>query len=407
MNRSLIRQTRDGRNLLRLYALFVAALVLIGLTCISTVGLETAQGSIAPTPTIVAPGFTPPNKPGPPQLPTFTAPPNADAGELKVDYQPSCSFLRCIFIPQVAYPPDAMCTFDPMNGSAVVEFQCRAGLEYTFLPQDVGMKTVIIRQPGTGVQSIQVFLGVPDTSSTGTNPPQSSKPEPPRPIPTQGEGIQPEPTEPASAPVGTSTPTSSSTGTQDPGNATTEYLKQCLKGTVAYSPPSSMEHGRRDEFVLRVALKGSPEEPGTGLPSGGPVVTAHPRLCALMRADLTGEAFDIERRGNASGLIALPSDEVGEWGWYITPREPGRHKLELRLFAPIPDTGGEFEVQTFEADIEVNVGFLYLVNEVVNKWSAPLGITIPVILAAAGAVYLRLRRNRYKPQHSADADQLP
>lgn len=123
-----------------------------------------------------------------------------------------------------------------------------------------------------------------------------------------------------------------------------------------------------------------------------------------MRADLTGEAFDIERRGNTSGVIALPSDEVGEWGWYITPREPGHHKLELRLFAPIPGTEGEFEVKTYEADIEVNVGSQYAVGEVVNKWAAPLGITIPVVLGAAGAIYLRVRRNRYKPQHFVGAE---
>ena len=162
-----------------------------------------------------------------------------------------------------------------------------------------------------------------------------------------------------------------------------------------------MWQGEKSEFTVRVALAGSPQDLSTELPPGSPVITDNPRICDLMRADLTGLGFEIERKGNPSGLISLSSDGSGGWGWYITPRETGRKTLTVSLVAPAPN-GGDLEIETYSREIEVNVGFAYLVGVVAKEWAAPLGLTIPVIVGAIGGLYLRSKRNRPRPTHGAN-----
>ena len=165
-------------------------------------------------------------------------------------------------------------------------------------------------------------------------------------------------------------------------------MDQCGYGKVAYSPPTSMSQGEKSEFTVRIALKGSPKDPGTELPPGSPVVTANPKVCDRMRAYPTGLGFDIERIGNTSDEISLASDGSGGWGWYITPRETGRKILKIRLVAPAPNGGSDLEIETYSREIDVNVGLAYLVGVLAKDWAAPLGLTIPVIVgAAAGTLY--------------------
>jgi hypothetical protein len=159
-----------------------------------------------------------------------------------------------------------------------------------------------------------------------------------------------------------------------------------------------MWQGEKSEFTVRIALKGSPKDPGTELPPGSPVVTANPQVCELMRADLTGLGFDIERIGNPTGLISLSSDGSGGWGWYVTPRETGRKILRISLVAPAPN-GGDLEIETYSREIDVNVGFAYFVGVVAREWAAPLGVTIPVIIGAVAGLYLRYKRHRHQPTH--------
>ncbi|MDR6689002.1 hypothetical protein J2Y41_004602 [Arthrobacter sp. 1088] len=356
---------------------------------------------VAPLPTVpsqkaVLPSATPTptaTKGGRPDLGQDNHAPT-NAGVLSVKYSAACNTSTCTFTPQIAYPPAAACSFDAGNGTTAVQFQCNAGMEYIYpIP---GVYYAQIANASGEFQTIMV------TATAQQPPTETSTPKP------TGTSVGPSDTPTASGsgsgspiPSGTDSPNPTTTTSPEPGSNVQKYLEKCLKGTVAYSPPSSMELGRREEFVLRVALQGASENPATGFPSGSPVATEHPRICALMRADLTGEGFDIERRGDSSGVIALPSDEVGEWGWYITPNKPGKQTLSLRLIAPIPDVDGEFEVETYKRDIDVSVGILQVVGDVTRDWAAPLGITVPVIIAAIGALYLRARRNRYDAKHAA------
>ena len=165
-----------------------------------------------------------------------------------------------------------------------------------------------------------------------------------------------------------------------------------------------MWQGERSEFTVRVALAGSPQDLRTELPTGSPVATESPEVCKLMRAELTGSGFDIERIGNPSGLITLSSDGSGGWGWYVTPREIGRKTLTITLVAPAPN-GGDLEIETYSREIDVNVGFAYLVGVAARDWAAPLGLTIPVIIGAVA--YLRHKRHRHQPTHRQTVGRHP
>lgn len=375
-----------------------AGALLLGLASALGVGL-TATG-VAPLPpapsqkAVLPPSTpTPTSRPLPDFAPDKPAPTNA--GVLSVSYSAVCKTSSCTFNPKVTYPPSAVCTFDAGDGTAPITFPCGAGTNHSYPAPGTYTARITNAQGESQAIELQITQAQPPPTETGT-PKPTGTPVAPSKTPTASGSNSGSP-----VPSDTATPDPTATSSAEPGSDVQEYLEKCLKGTVAYSPPAAMELGSREEFILRVALHGAEENPATGFPSGSPVATEHPRICALMRADLTGEGFDIERRGDSSGVIALPSDEVGEWGWYITPNKPGTQTLTLRLIAPIPNVDGEFEVETYTRNINVNVSILKVVSDVTKDWAAPLGITVPVIVAAIGALYLRARRNRYKAKHAA------
>ncbi|MET3934820.1 hypothetical protein ABIE00_002866 [Arthrobacter sp. OAP107] len=353
----------------------------------------TSPSQVAQTPT------------GRPDFPaTNTAPTNA--GVVAASFEPSCTYLSCTFRVKNTDRANEVCRWDPGDGSPSQELPCGSPFAYEF--KDAGWHSVRLTHANGESVTVPVLVEDLPGSTTSALPGSSTASVTSSPVPTGSGSVLPSTREPSPS-SGSAVPTASgSSGSTNPeptstgsvGDETSAYLKKCLKGTIAYQPPSPMWQGEEREFVLRVALQGSPKNPSSGLPSGGPAVTEHPQLCSQMRADLTGLGFDIRRRGDTTGLMSLPSDGVGEWGWFITPRESGRRTLTLHLIAPLP-RGGEYEVETYRKDIEVNVGVLYVVGVAVREWAVPLGITLPVVVGAVSALYLRSRSNRYQAKHAS------
>lgn len=184
-----------------------------------------------------------------------------------------------------------------------------------------------------------------------------------------------------------------------PGQAAQEILDRCFEGTLVFRPPSPMEQGETTSWSIRVALHGSEEDPSRGLPGEGPVETRTPRLCELMRAELAGDGMDITATSGAGGLISLPAEGVGEWSWDITPREAGEKEMTLRLLAPGPE-GSNIMVETYRETIDVQVRLGYVVGNAVKEWAGPLGLSVPVVVTAIGALYVWWQRRRYKPRHA-------
>ena len=180
-----------------------------------------------------------------------------------------------------------------------------------------------------------------------------------------------------------------------------EILATCLKGELTFRPPSPMRQGETREFVLHVTMG----DPGAGheekIPGNNPVQTRAPIVCEEMRADLSGPGMDVERAGNPDGEMLVPVEGVAEWRWWITPRESGRKTLTLQLFATAQN-GPDLSLETFREDIQVEIELGYVLNALVKDWAEPLGVTIPVLVGAIGAILIWSRSRRRKAKHAAN-----
>ncbi|QCO97206.1 hypothetical protein FCN77_05055 [Arthrobacter sp. 24S4-2] len=212
----------------------------------------------------------------------------------------------------------------------------------------------------------------------------------------------PEESSPPPGPTSTAFPTSTPTSTAfERAKRAKEILETCLKGELTFRPPSPMRQGETREFVLHVTMG----DPGAGheekIPGSNPVETRAPIVCEEMRADLSGPGMDIERAGNASGEMLVPEHGVAEWSWWITPREAGRKTLTLHLFATA-ENGPDLSLETFREDIQVEIEIGYVLNAIVRDWAQPLGVTIPVLVGAIGAILVWSRSRKRKARPAAN-----
>jgi len=198
-----------------------------------------------------------------------------------------------------------------------------------------------------------------------------------------------------------STPAPGSTATRvERARRAREILETCLEGELTFRPPSPMRQGETREFVLHLTMG----DPGAGheekIPGSNPVETRAPIVCEEMRADLSGPGMDIQRAGNPDGEMLVPEQGVAEWSWWITPRDWGRKTMTLQLFATAED-GPDLSLETFREDIQVEIELGYVLNAVVKDWAQPLGLTIPVLIGAIGAVLVWSRSRKRKAKHAA------
>lgn len=249
-----------------------------------------------------------------------------------------------------------------------------------------------------------------EPTSTGTTPRATSASEPtpgvdeptewkpgagPGPFPTKS----PTTTRPSEGDASTPPlPTSTAFGR---ARRAKEILETCVKGELTFRPPSPMRQGETREFVLHVTMG----DPGAGheknIPGPNPVETRAPIVCEEMRADLSGPGMAIERAGNPSGEMLVPEQGVAEWRWWITPKDPGRKTMTLQLFATAEE-GPDLSLETFREDIQVEIELGYVLNALVKDWAQPLGVTIPVLIGAIGAILVWSRSRRRKAKHAAN-----
>ena len=315
---------------------------------------------------------------GPPPLPPIAV------------FEAACEDLTCFLDASASFDPDgAIVSYDWDFGDGTHG----QGIAREQVFGEPGTYTIVLTVTDqSGISSAfsqTVTLQLP----TGLPPAQSTPPDivvPPPPTETRysySEGPVP----------GTETGAGSSPPL--PGQAAQEILDRCFEGTLVFRPPSPMEQGETTSWSIRVALHGSDEDPSRGLPGDGPVETRAPRLCEFMRAELAGDGMDITATSGAGGLISLPAEGVGEWSWDITPREAGEKEVTLRLLAPGPE-GSNIMVETYRETIDVQVRLGYVVGNAVKEWAGPLGLSVPVVVGAIGALYLWWQRRRYKPKHA-------
>lgn len=263
--------------------------------------------------------------------------------------------------------------------------------------------------PSTPAASTRPTPGDGPGSTPGAGPFPTTRPTPT--VTGPGDGGEPSNgAEPTTYYVTETGPFPEETASRPPGPTSTaferarrakEILDTCLEGELTFRPPSPMRQGETREFVLHVTMG----DPGAGheekIPGSNPVQTRAPIVCEEMRADLSGPGMDIERAGNPDGEMLVPVEGVAEWRWWITPKESGRKTLTLQLFATAED-GPDLSLETFREDIQVEIELGYMLNALVKDWAEPLGVTIPVLIGAIGAILVWSRSKRRKAKHAAN-----
>ncbi|WP_156810613.1 hypothetical protein [Arthrobacter sp. FB24] len=250
-----------------------------------------------------------------------------------------------------------------------------------------------------------------EPTSTGTTPRPSAGGEPTRSVgePTgwkPGAGPGPFPTKSPSKAQSSegeaSTPPPLPTSTAfERARRAKEILAACIQGELTFRPPSPMRQGETREFVLHVTMGDPGVDHQQNIPGTNPVQTRAPIVCEEMRADLSGPGMTIERAGNPSGEMLVPEQGVAEWRWWITPLDAGRKTLTLQLFATAED-GPDLSLETFREEIQVDIELGYVLNALVKDWAQPLGVTIPVLIGAIGAILVWSRSRRRKAKHAAN-----
>lgn len=254
--------------------------------------------------------------------------------------------------------------------------------------------------PGPPVPSAEPTSTPTAARPTVTTTPIPGESGPPRTFSEPGDGGPPE-SRPGAGPGSTPPPQPTSTAFERARRAK-EILETCLQGELTFRPPSPMRQGETREFVLHVTLGDPGEGHEKNIPGPNPVQTRAPIVCEEMRADLSGPGMTIERAGNPSGEMLVPEEGVAEWRWWITPEESGRKTMTLQLFATAQD-GPDLSLETFREDIHVEIELGYVLNALVKDWAQPLGVTIPVLVGAIGALLVWSRsKRRKKAKHAAN-----
>jgi hypothetical protein len=182
-------------------------------------------------------------------------------------------------------------------------------------------------------------------------------------------------------------------------------LDKSLKGNFKYTAPASMKLNETLMIELLLNPSLSADELGTQIVESGGLVTstADPgvllttdgaevkvfgsevEITPLMMAVLVSEdpqAFDIQRL-HTDDIQPVGKNATTTWKWLITAREAGMQKLVLVIYKEVKIDNNGFwpPVETYRADINVNVPFVQRLLMLDWKWIA--GVLATALLIPA------------------------
>lgn len=190
-------------------------------------------------------------------------------------------------------------------------------------------------------------------------------------------------------------PTRTTTTTTDAATPTTTTFR-LRDGQVVYRAPSPMRVNEVQRVTVRVAGEEAPPELTSGLPGTGSVSVAPAKVGSALTADLSGPDFQISRVGGDDGRRELPDRDYAEWAWDVRPQKSGKLRLDFVLYVA-KDTGGvPVHYRTYAHEVEVDVNFPYSFGKFVKDYGAITGLSVPVVVGAAGTFFVWLRKKKRK-----------
>ena len=178
------------------------------------------------------------------------------------------------------------------------------------------------------------------------------------------------------------------------------HFEKTLKSNIAFNKPGKMkkdetasielilnpslsESALATQMVERGAFVTSTAEPNILIAPSGETVTVTtsqieitPRMKAVLLPQ-GPEAFTItEMHDNAEQVVS--SVETTIWRWSVTAKKEGQQTLELIIYQLVKLDGKDYwhEVETYKADIEVEVTLVDRVRSLDWKWIAGFTITL-------------------------------
>jgi len=188
-----------------------------------------------------------------------------------------------------------------------------------------------------------------------------------------------------------------------------EILKQSISASIAYNKPQSMllDETTTIELLLNPSL--SPEALSTQVAASGAsgqVASASVQITPRMKAYLIADdsaAFAIQSvHDNPEQLVS--GTETTRWAWLVTAHKSGIQKLTLVLYRLVQYQGQDYwrEIESYQADIEVNVTIAQRLGSVDWEWIA--GILITAMLIPAFWRWMDYRKKKKLQPDSKKAD---
>jgi hypothetical protein len=162
---------------------------------------------------------------------------------------------------------------------------------------------------------------------------------------------------------------------------------QLREGQLAFNPPQEMRVGESAIVRLRLTRYGNVAAPTlvAGLGSDRRVLTDIVRVGSTMRAQLSGDTFEVDPLSNEEQLVV--GDIYNEWAWRVVPQTGGTHALTLRISAVIT-VDSEKMIRDFpvkETTVTVQVSLMRTVGQALGEyWKELLGLLVPTGSGAIG-----------------------
>jgi hypothetical protein len=243
--------------------------------------------------------------------------------------------------------------------------------------------------------------GSPGPGPSATQPADTTA----RPASTQPPrgGTQPPATEPPRTNGGPAVTATTPPTTLDPvslGKYEQLVKEELRQGHVVYNPPQRMHLGQAKEIEVRLTRRLRPGVT-TSLAGGGKAAVEQVPIATRMRAELTGDAFQIESRGHPA-VQRIGREGYRSWVWSVTPKKSGKRYLNVTIYALLPEEGSEepLDYRVFYRTIAVEVSPVQsALGWFGRNWDKVLGVLGVTGVGVFGAIkaipqWIRRRKQR-------------
>ena len=186
-------------------------------------------------------------------------------------------------------------------------------------------------------------------------------------------------------------------------------LSQSMQSSIAYNAPSSMNLDETVTIELLISPSESPTQVAGQITETGPVVTATIQITPRMKAELIPQNIDAVtiQSIHSSSEQLISSAERTRWAWLVTAKQGGTQVLTLVIYRLVKFEQQDYwrEVQSYKANIEVEVPFDQRIKRLDWEWVA--GILLTAILIPAFWRWMDSRKKQRETNNSTTEKARP